>query len=296
MSDELAPGAMSLEEPELVGPVTQTTNEPPAQTDDDAPPAGTIEGSGGVKFVPLGAVLEERTKAKAAKAERDTLKTELESVRGKADQWDRAKAQVEQALPLIEKMKNRPDLMAQLDKPPAQAETPKPLSDTEAVEYAKDFDLYKTDGTPDVDRAQRIAARHEALADRRAEAKVAPFRQNDHQRASADIKAKLLTYKDHGGNVIDPAALEQVWGIVPPELSARPEVAEVLYLLAKGIQSGKPGKPAGPGPVLQTESIGGGGKVDSDKPSRFATAAGIPQAEFRKTSSAFKPGAVNVLE
>lgn len=288
MADELAPGAMSLEEPELVGPVTQSPDP------DDAPPPGTIEGSGGVKFVPLGAVIEERTKAKEAKAATAALQTELDSVKGKADLWDRAKAQVEQALPLIEKMKGRPDLMAQLDRPaPTTLQT---LTDTEAIEYAKDFDLYKTDGTPDVDRAQRIAARHDAMADRRAEAKIAPFRQNDHQRASADLKAKLLVYKDASGTTLDPQALEQVWGIVPPELSARPEVAEVLYLMAKGIASSKPEKARGPGPVLQTESIGGGGKVESDKPSRFATAAGISQAEFKKTASAFKPGAVNVLE
>lgn len=293
MSDELAPGAMSLEEPELVGPVTQA---PEPVADDDAPPPGTIDGSGGVKFVPLDAVIAERRQRKEATAKLAEKDAELAALKPKADEWDKAKAHVEQALPLIEKMRNRPDLMAQLDKPPAQDATPKPLTDAEAVEYAKDFDLYKADGTPDVDRAQRIAARNEALADRRAQAAVAPFRQNDAQRASQDMKAKLLAYKDASGSTIDAAALEQAWSIVPPELSARPEVAEVLYLMAKGIQSGKPGKPAPPGPALQTESLGGGAKVESDKPSRFAQAAGISQAEFRKTASAFKPGAVNVLE
>ena len=67
MSEELPAGAMSLEEPTVVGAISDPDTAAPAE--DEAVPEGTIEGSGGVKFVPLSAVIAERTKGKESKAE-----------------------------------------------------------------------------------------------------------------------------------------------------------------------------------------------------------------------------------
>ena len=118
------------------------------------------------------------------------------------------------------------------DQPRPEPTTPKPLSDAEAVEYAKDLDLYKPDGTPDVDRAQRLAGRQAALAAKSAEAAIAPFQANDAQRASAVMKQQIAGYKDSNGYTVDPGVLNEVWAGVPAELSQKPEVAGVFHQIA----------------------------------------------------------------
>src|SRR3990167_7812082 len=223
MADDVQ--GLSLEEPaEIVGP-GQPAPEAEVQAEDETPPEGTIEGTGGVKFVPLGAVIAERTQRKEATKQLAAKDAEIAALKPRAEEFDRVKATVSQALPLIEKMKNRPDLMAQLDQPVRQQETPKSLSDAEAIEYAKDFDLYTPDGKPDVDRAQRIAAKHDAQADRRAQAVLAPLQEQNAQQAAAAMRLKVGTIKDPSGQTVDPGILDEVWNVVPPEMSARPEVA-----------------------------------------------------------------------
>lgn len=301
MSEDLPAGMLSLEEePAIVGPVS--TPDPAAADpgDEDTVPEGTIEGSGGVKFVPLSAVIAERTQRKEATKALSAKDAEIAELKGKAEEWDRMRPAVQAAMPLIEKVKGRADIMAMLDKPAEAPATPQPLSMDEAVEYAKDMDLYKPDGTPDVDRAQRLAARQEKIAERQAARAVAPFQANDVQRLSETHKATLMAAKDAAGQTVDPTALESIWSIVPAELSAKPEVAQILYLAAKGLgaHTGK-GAPARSAPPLVTESVGGGRAPEkelSEVEARFARASGVSTADFKKASAAFKPGAVNSLE
>ena len=69
---------------------------------EDADPEGTIEASGGVKFVPLDAVKAERGRRKDAEGklkEKDTL---IEQLKTKADQFDQAAQYLDQAKPIIE--------------------------------------------------------------------------------------------------------------------------------------------------------------------------------------------------
>lgn len=301
MSEELPAGTLSLEEPaEIVGQISETAEPAAPAVEEEAVPEGTIEGSGGVKFVPLSAVIAERTQRKEAAKALTAKDAEIAELKGKAEEWDKIRPAVQAAMPLIEKIKGRADIMAQLDRPPAAPETPKALSDAEAIEYAKDMDLYKADGTPDVDRAQRLAARQEAIAARQAQRAIAPYQATTVQQASDGLKAQLLSAKDAAGQTVDREALEAMWTIVPPELSAKPEVAQVLYLAAKGMaaHSGK-GAPKPSVPPLVTESLGGGRPVAkelTDVESRFASAAGVSASEFKKTSASYKPGAVNSLE
>jgi len=303
-AEGLPPGALSLEDnPTIVG-ITEKTNDPPPAGDpgdEDPTPEGTIEGSGGVKFVPLDAVIAERTGRKAATKENAELKTKLTAAEQKAAKYDELAGYVEQARPIIERVRANPALAN--DQPPARVEAPKALSDTEAVEYAKDLDLYKPDGTPDVDRAQRLAGRQAELASRSAQAAIAPFQANDAQRASHAMQQQIAAYKDNNGHTVDAGVLKEIWAGIPPELSAKPEVAAVLYQMALGqsIMQGKYGglKPAGPGAVVPTESLGGGGKVRAEidqTGAKFARAADIKTADFQKTAERFKPGQVNSLE
>jgi len=303
MADEdgLPTGALSLEEnPTIVG---ITEKDPPAaDADDDAVPDGTIEGTGGVQFAPVKAVISERTQRKEAQKEAATLKTQLAEAQAKAKQFDELSGYVEQARPIIEAVRNRPDLVEAAKKPATPAEAPKPMTDAEAIEYAKDFDLYKTDGTPDVDRAQRIVGREVERAARAAQTAVAPFQANDAKRTSDAMFNHIAAFKDANGHMVDRGELTKVWEIVPPELSAKPEVAAIIYdlALAASIRAGKyKGTQAQQPAVLQTESLGGGGKVTRELDAvgaKFARAADMKPGEFAKQSERFKPGQTNSLE
>lgn len=305
MSEEmgLPAGALSLEEnPTIVGITEPQADPAPDAAAEESVPDGTIEGTGGVQFAPVKAVIAERTQRKEAQKEAAALREQLTAAQQKAQKYDELAGYVEQARPIIEKVRNRPDLVAMADQPRPDPVAPKPLSDTEAVEYAKDLDLYKPDGTPDVDRAQRLAGRQAALAAKSAEAAIAPFQANDAQRASADMRRQIAGYRDANGYTVDPAVLNDVWAGVPAELSQKPEVAGVLYqiALAQTIMQGKykGTQPAAP-PVVPTESLGSRGAVQKELDAfgqKFARAADMRPSEFAKAAERFKPGQTNSLE
>ncbi len=303
-TNDLPAGSISLEdEPAIVGLGQPDPAAPePAAPDDDTVPDGTIEGTGGVQFAPVKAVIAERTQRKEAQRERDALKEQLTAAQQKAQRYDELAGYVEQARPIIEAVRSRPDLVEQA-RHPRQESAPKPLSEAEAVDYAKDLDLYKPDGTPDVDRAQRLAQRQELLAQRSAQQAIAPFQANDAQRASHTMKQQILAYKDSNGHTVDAAILNDLWAGVPAELSAKPEVAGVLYQMALGatVAAGKykGTQPPGPPPPLQTESLGSRGGVPKDLDvfgQKFAKAADIKPSEFAKASGRYVPGQTNSLE
>jgi len=305
MDDNALPsGSISLEdEPAIVGlGQPDAAPEPPAAPDDDTVPDGTIEGTGGVQFAPVKAVIAERTQRKEAQKQLAAIQEQLTAAQQKAQKYDELAGYVDQARPIIEAVRSRPDLVEQA-RQPRQESAPKPLSDTEAVDYAKDLDLYKPDGTPDVDRAQRLAARQEALASRSAQAAIAPFQANDAQRASNTMKAQILAYKDGNGHTVDAGILNDLWAGVPAELSAKPEVAGVLYQMALGatVAAGKykGTQPPGPPPVVPTESLGNRGAAPKDLDvfgQKFAKAADIKPSEFAKASGRYVPGQTNSLE
>jgi hypothetical protein len=304
MSDALPPGAQSLEAPENEGativnpPVSQAAAEPeapvvdPPVTDDE--PEGTVVSQGGVKFVPLAAVQSERGKRKDAE-------TKAAQLAEKAQKYDETEAQVRAVMPIIERVKGRPDILAMLDKPPAPVvEAKGPLSDQEAIEYAKDFDLYKTDGTPDTDRAQRIASRHAAMNARQVQQQIAPMVQTEAQRQSHGLFNHYANQKDANGNVVDQKILASFWQNVPPEMSAQPGVAQVLYLAALGQQvaSGKQPAPK-PAPVVHTESSGGRMTTPAALTSldeSIMKHAGIEKKAYETTAARYQPGRINSLE
>lgn len=300
MSEGLPSGATSLEVEEgaaLVGAVT----DPTATATEDPEPEGVITSATGVKMVPLAAVQAERGRRKEAEGKVTAAETELATIRPKAQRYDEVAPVIQQAMPIIEGIKRRPDLVAQLNQP-APAVTPPagPLTTEEAVEYAKDFDLFDTDGKPDVARAQRIAKRHAEMSTRSTQQAIAPFQQNEAQRQSATNYQHFAQMKDANGNLPDPKILANVWANVPPEQSANPNVANVLYLMALGQQValGKGGKPP-LAPVLTTEAPGGG-RVLSPTITPIDTnvmkAAGITEANYKETAARFKPGQSNSLE
>lgn len=290
---ELAAGSQSLEEREETPPAPETPPPPPDTPPDpnEAEPEGTVVNPGGEKLVPLSALVAERHAKAAAKAEAAALKP-------KADQADAIAREWQAVQPLIEKVKNG----TYQPNPPTQKPAG-PLSAEDAVEYAKDLDLYKADGTPDVDRAQRLAGRQQAIAQKQAQEYVAPLIQHTAQGQSRSNFEQAAAFKDAHGNSIDRDILQTVWNAVPPEMSAQPQIAAVLYrqALAEAVLAGKykgAGAPPPP-PPLHTEGVGGGNTAPQTLTSAdhsFRQAADMTEKQFTTIREKYQPGRTNALE
>lgn len=292
MSD-MPPGAVSLEEPLPQTPPATPQAEPvapppPPANPEDADPEGTVVADGGGKFVPLSALAAARQSARDAKAEAALLK-------GKADKLDQIHGEWQAAQPILERARQ----MVTQPSPPKPAG---PLSDQEAIELARDLDLFDDKGAPDVGRAQRIASRQEAIAQRQAQQFVAPLA---HQTAATQSRALLdqvAAFKDAKGHQIDRGTLERVWANVPIELSSQPNVAAILYrvALAEQVLAGNyRGIAQAPPPVVDTAALGGGQNAPLSLTAMdhaFRTAADMSEKDFTSTRDKFQPGRTNSLE
>lgn len=295
---ELPAGSVSLEDDAPTISTQPAASAPPAA---DPPPSdppaddpeGTIEGSGGVKFVPLNAVVELRGKVRESKTALEAKDAEIAALRDKATKFDQVSGEWQAAQPLIQALKNG-------TYQPRTASAPQ--VNQAAIDTAKDLDLYTADGKPDVERAQKILDRQTALAREQAQQLVQPLYQNTAQSQSAANFEQAANFKDKSGFQVDRATLQTIWNQVPPELSMRPEVASILWrqAVAETVLQGKfrPGV-APPPPVQHTESLGGGAPTRAEMSAaerNFASAVGMKTGEFEKISANFKPGERNALE
>ena len=187
--------------------------------------------------------------------------------------------------------------------PPKPAERPAgPLSEAEAVEYAKDLDLYKADGTPDTARAQRLAARQEALAEKQAAKYVAPLQQQSAQQQSQANLQVVSTWKDATGATVDPGILRELWQTMPAEMTAQPNIAAVMYRVAIGetVLRGKQKTPiTPPPPVVETAPLGSGsgGRPELTALERsFLETTSMKLKDYEEITARFKPGERNSLE
>ena len=291
---EVPDGSVSLEDPITPDPVEETpppiaeAAAPPANPE-DAEPEGTIVNPGGEKLVPLSALVNQRREAAAAKAE-------LAALKPKAEKFDQVAQEWQAVQPLIQQVRNG------TYQPPKPVEKPAgPLTEQDAIEYAKDLDLYKADGTPDTARAQRLAARQEALADRKAQQYIAPLQQQSAQQQSAAHFEHVASWKDATGAVVDRGILQDIWSKMPAELTAQPNVAAVMYrvALAETLLQGKhKAAPVPPPPVQHTESIGAAparGEMSAFE-RNFTQAVDMKPKEYEAISSRYKPGERNSLE
>lgn len=259
---------------------------------EDTEPEGTIVNPNGEKLVPLSALAakrQEATTAKAALAEKEAL---IASLQEKATKYDQVAGEWQAVQPLIQQLKNG-------QQPPQAPQAPQ--VNEQALNYAKYLDLYKADGTPDVDRAQRIMDLNAAQARETAQQMVQPLYQHSAQQQSALLRERVASQAAPNGIVVDRAILDQIWSMVPAEMSARPEVAAMLWrqALADTVLSGKYKAPVtAPPPPVQTESLGGSAPVRelSQVDRNMIQAAQIKPSEYEKTAANYKPGASNSLE
>ncbi len=288
------------DEPVAASAIETPPTEPPA---DAAPaPAPPPEGEkpaevesvevGGQKYVPLSVL----------KAERDK-RQQLQPLAQRAqelEQWAQANK------PYIDFLQANPDFLRQRPAAPPEP-MPDPV-DQDAIEYAKDFDLYDASGQPDVARARRIMARNATIAQRQAQQLVEPFQQQQLQAQAAQNYHFLLNLKHQDGSQIDPRVVDFVWqkAMAEPDglktLANQQSVASIALMAIGADAMWKKQQPATtttPPPPVYTEASGG---LPQTRPAisrleeRVARERGVTPAQWSDTLKGFKPGQTNVLE
>lgn len=292
MTEELSQGAVSLEDDPapVVDPPAPVADPPPPPNPEDADPEGVVVNQGGEKLVPLSALVAQRQAARDAKAEAAALRPKAEQAEKIAQEWQNVQ-------PIIQRA------MQQQQQAPPPPKPAGPLSADEALEYAKDLDLYTPEGKPDVDRAQRLAGRQQSIAEKQAQQYVAPLLQHTAQGQSRSNFEQAANFKDAHGHVIDRAILETVWNAVPAEMSAQPQIAAVLYrqALAETVLAGKykGASPPPPPPPVHTEGVGGGTPAPqtlTNVDHLFRQASDMTEKQFTTIREKYQPGRTNSLE
>lgn len=202
--------------------IVQDTPLPGQQTDAEwkASDDGNTVERGGVKYVRHEALHEARTRAQ-------TLAAQLDKFAAVAPEFGEFMAQ----------RTNRNNANVERTTRPAQQS------------YADDDDLrgfaivrgyYKNDGTtPDLDRADQELNIMARIADRSAAKHVGPVQQ-DSVRSHADAnyrEALGRRFQADGEPIADQKYLEQVFASVPADQRADPAVAQMLEVMALGVQT-----------------------------------------------------------
>lgn len=272
-------------------PVTQAVDPEPSGTIEVDVKPGTKE-----KVVPLAALTAERERIR--KTEREKFDKEMEPLKTKVAQADQLAADLQALQPQLEHLKKHPELLAR-EEPPAAQQIP----DAEAETFARQFELYTAQGL-DIPRARRIMASQRAEIEKVAKAAAAEAIRPVAERTALDqSRANFLTaaqaLDQSGRPLVDPQVLAQQWALVPAELSAQREVADMILDRAIGVMH-RLGRQAPAVPTREpvfSEPAGGRGRTYemSDLERRVANSAGITPTEWTKTAKTFVPGAINVI-
>lgn len=267
----------------------------PTEDDDKAIEDQAIEIPTG-KVVPLSALLETRQTVK-------DLKKQLADLEPASAEAAQLRQYLHEAKPYIEFLKNNPQLLTPQAQPQRQ---PEPTDDIEAVDYAKEFDLYTADGKPDVTRARRIIEKQTKIALAAAQQATAPIAHQTESNKVSTVLQALSQEKDGEGNPVNPAAINAVAQDLVQKLGqagarrflATDESYDLVANMVWGKHAKMPRKkmPAAPEhPPLETERAGGGsGEIVID--SRRLHALGMTEKAYKETAKGFKPNSYNELE
>lgn len=283
----------------------------PAPVDDDADLPEAVVDAAGRKLVPLEALKATRNELKAAKQ----LVGEVEQLREAALRGEQLQGFFGQISPLLDKLKARPDIVANIMQAPAQPPPPSPgygpppdpgeaiLPKADAEDLARTLELYTPEGQPDLGRARKIALMMRGTTRQEVLAATAPLNQTIAQGQAGSLKQQYAQVKDKAGRTVNNQVLEQIWNIVPPELIARdPAVAGILYYAARGYSAhhglDEPVPPARLPPISETP---GGRPVSapavlSEFDRAMQRSAQISEKQYAERAARYRPGSINVLD
>lgn len=189
-------------EPAQAAPVA-----PEPEDDSDLDAVAVEDALSKQKFVALDAARAERGKRKKLAERVAALESDAERAIQAAQYWK------QQADTLTAQQQAQPPYQPPPQSPvvqpaPAQADE---YTQDELHEYARDYDLYRPDGTPDTDRARRGLRRIDAIATRRAEARIRPVQEQAALHQSRANKAEILNALQARGIPIDRQMLDGLW-------------------------------------------------------------------------------------
>jgi hypothetical protein len=325
MSEQDAVVEAQLTQVERVEPPPETPPEPkpdaPLNLDDEAAVEAALEANAiqvpdGDKLVPssdVGKVARhyrtelKETRAKLAEAERGSA--EAATLRQQIQQLQQ---QVQQLTPYVQAYQ-------QSAQQPAQPDERTTISDEQAATYAKRYDLYKADGSGnlDLDRGRDIILDMRKIArdaaKEEAQAQVAPIHQMTEAQLSRHNFLRAHATQLPNGARPSEAALKEAWDRLPKHLTATVEGAKEAYMWAVGrtyaISSpqelaalhqttttqparGQNGQflPRTPTPDPVPRETAGGKDVQGQSPlseseKKFLTATGMSEQDYLKTAA-----------
>lgn len=299
MSD-MHPDALSLEAPTIdTPPIQQPAVEPePQAVPDDAEPEGVVEHQGR-RMVDVSVLAAERRRVREA-TERAIREKEFAPLQQKAQEADRLAAALAEVRPIIEHVRQHG-----LPKPPEPTPLAQQIPDDRAERYARRFELYdaKT-GQPNIALAKEILAEQrqevQEAAQQAAQAAVGPITSQSAQQASKQNFVQMAMQRDANDQpLVDAKVLAEFWASLPPELTAHPEVGELVLNAAIGKSVRTTGRVARPerAPVI-SEPAGGrsGPQWQMDRMAKqIAQHAGISDKAFTESAKGYQPGATNIL-
>ena len=264
---------------------------------DAAVEASAIDVPDGDRLVPLSAVTKLREKLRTVKQQQAQPDPAL------VQRLEQAEARAREAEPLAQAFR----AIQQAQPQPVQQPVQQPAEDTtELTEIAKDFDFYKPDGSPDLDKARRHQDRVLRTAERVAEARTAPLVQHtlsgEAQRNLARAKATIHPVTKQSA---DPAILDSLIAHVARQdgglaTLANPEMMKQIWLnayalttlRAEAAPAVKPERQDAPPPPVVTERSGGGNVTQpkglSAAEKRAAKEAGMTEKQYLEVASGMK--------
>jgi hypothetical protein len=232
-------------------------------------------------------------------------RAENRTLKEQATRAQQLEAELNQAKPYLDFVKNNPQLL-QPRQPEPQVPA-HPEADPDAVEAARLMDFYTADGKPDVERGARWLALQDKRSGRVAQQTMAPTVQQSLQDKAQANYVLLRNFKLPDGTPLRQEIVDGIWSATAREPNgmatlANPQSVQALALLAIGAHSlSTPRQPAAPArPPVVTESAGGRATTPAARLStieeRTIAQRGMSAAQYAEHTKDFKPGVSNVLE
>lgn len=264
---------------------------PPAEASIDPDEAEAVELPAG-KHVPLSALKSAREELKATKAALQAAQGDVQFA--------------QQNRPVLTFLQQHPEILRPQQAPAA---TPATGPDPQLTELARALDYYKTDGTPDLDRAAKFNTILNARAMEQARAMVDPIAGSIlHEKSEQNWRA-AVSEKLPNGQAIDVSLLTSAWQDVlrypnAGQILADPRAVKVIVNTVKmqQLESGGqlPAQPAAPNqPPVRTEPQGaqprGPRNVMTDA-EKAIVGSRMDDKKYHEYTKDFRPGRPNILE
>ena len=276
------------------------TPETQAQDDDDDQLIETVK-VGEQKMVPVGELVAARKAARSVKQQLKDIGPQLQRAAA-------IEAQLNEVRPILDAIKANPKLVEAVTRGThaTSATVEQPEHDQEAKDTAEDMGFYTTDGQLDVARARRVLDRIETRNARRTQSDLAPLKQQTAVRAAQEMRGRVDSIRTkEGTSLASKESLDEIFGMVPPELQADGKTAFVLALAAAGMDIYTGRKPAAAAPArstydepIYTEPSGGrrGAVSVSAELAALGKRVGLTEKDLGATVQRYVPGRSLELE